>query len=284
MKARYEQHRRKTGAGVSVTDYLNLANLPHWHTEHELVYVMSGSAEIMINNSLHTIEENHAAFISSEEIHYIRSSPDGIIRVIKLDSALLKAVTGKYSLVSPIIENSYPVLEISSEIKRELEAKDFNYTVIADCTALKLAAEIFRGESIEKKSSRIDSSNEKYKELLKLISERYAFITFEEAASFMCLSQPYFSKYFHRMSGMTFTQYLNIVKVSAASELLAEGRLSVTETAAACGFGTIRSFNRVFRELTGTVPSAATENTIIIRSESSDSGFDPTLSCSVQLD
>ena len=283
MKARYEQHKRTTDSKVSVTDYLNLSNLPHWHTEYEVVFVISGSAEIMINNSLLNIGTNSAVFISSEDIHYIRSEQNSVIRVLKIDCELLKPVAEKYALQSPVIENSYSFFNVTSEIKRELEQKHRNYSIIADCTALKLTAEIFRKEPAVKRSAVAVSSNEKFKELLRLISERYSYLTFEEAAEFMCLSQPYFSKYFHRMSGMTFTQYINIVKVSAASDLISEKKLSFTEIAAACGFGTIRSFNRVFKELTGISPTQFALAPVLIRTERSDSGFDPTLSCSVQL-
>ena len=82
---------------------------------------------------------------------------------------------------------------------------------------------------------------------------------------------------------MPFTRYLNIVKVSAALEMLSAGEMSVTEIADACGFGTIRSFNRVFKELTGTIPTIAQGDAVIIRDVLSDGGFDPTLSCTVQL-
>ena len=283
MKARYEQRKRITTSKVSVTDYLNLANLPHWHTEYELVFIISGNAEIMINNTLFNVSKDNIIFISSEDIHYIRSDKDSIIRVLKIDRELLKPVAEKYTLSSPVMENSYSFFSISTEIKQELEQKQQNYSIIADCTALKLTAEIFRGEKASKHSAPSNSSNEKFKELLRLISERYSYLTFEEAADFMCLSQPYFSKYFHRMSGMTFTQYINIVKVSAASDLISEKKMSFTEIAAICGFGTIRSFNRVFKELTGISPTQFALDPVLIRTERSDSGFDPTLSCSVQL-
>ena len=59
--------------------------------------------------------------------------------------------------------------------------------------------------------------------------------------------------------------------------------MSFTEIAAICGFGTIRSFNRVFKELTGISPTQFALDPVLIRTERSDSGFDPTLSCSVQL-
>ena len=45
------------------------------------------------------------------------------------------------------------------------------------------------------------------------------------------------------MSGMTFSEYLNIVRVSEAVKMLSKGNMSAGETAVAAGFGTIRSFH-----------------------------------------
>lgn len=86
------------------------------------------------------------------------------------------------------------------------------------CSGLASAvmAEIFRNEKAEALKSSSESTA--YKSLLSHISEHYADMTFNEAADFMCFSKPYFSKYFRRMSGMTFSEYLNIVRVSAAAK------------------------------------------------------------------
>lgn len=54
---------------------------------------------------------------------------------------------------------------------------------------------------------------------------------------------------------MTFSQYLNRVKVEEAVRLLRENKgLPVTEIAFRCGFNTIRNFNRIFKEVTGCTP------------------------------
>ena len=104
-------------------------------------------------------------------------------------------------------------------------------------------------------------------------------MTFDEAAEFMCFSKPYFSKYFRKMSGMTFSEYLNIVRVSAAVKMLSRGNMAIGEAALAAGFGTIRSFNRVFKQLTGCTPRELPKEQIFIESGMSaiEKGFDPTL-------
>ena len=81
------------------------------------------------------------------------------------------------------------------------------------------------------------------------------------------------------MSGMTSSEYLNIVRVSEAVKMLSKGNMSAGETAVAAGFGTIRSFNRVFKQYTGCTPRDLPDDFVFIgenQGSSSDS-FDPTL-------
>lgn len=95
----------------------------------------------------------------------------------------------------------------------------------------------------------------------------------------MHFSRPYFSKYFVTHTGMTFSHYLNTVRVAHAAELLREEKHTVTEISGLCGFNTIRNFNRVFRDLTGYTPSNLPKDytfTYLLK-EYADSGFDPTL-------
>ena len=66
----------------------------------------------------------------------------------------------------------------------------------------------------------------------------------------------YTSKLFKKRVGMPFHRYVNLLRVRESQELLRSGEKSVAEIAAACGFGTARTFDRVFRSVTGRTPSA----------------------------
>lgn len=61
-------------------------------------------------------------------------------------------------------------------------------------------------------------------------------------------------------SGLLFKPYLNRVRVEAARKLLLETDLPVSEIAGLVGYGNIPHFNRIFRELVGTTPSALRED------------------------
>jgi len=78
---------------------------------------------------------------------------------------------------------------------------------------------------------------------------------------------------------MSFSDYLNIIRIENAIQKLREEPVTtIAAVSAACGFSTIRNFNRVFRSLTGfsprTLPADYRLDTSlrICRTES----FDPT--------
>ena len=277
MIAKYEQSVLSGRSQVSVQRYGGLQNLPHWHIESELIFAEKGSAEVMTDNNLYSLSEGYCVFIRSGAVHYIKAESDSVISVMKIDSQLISAEFGMLAPVCPLLERKYEVSEAFEKIRQEISNGEKYYEVICSGLALALTAEIFRNEKTS--SSEISSGSGAYKKLLRLISERFADITFDEAAEIMCFSKPYFSKYFRRMSGMTFSEYLNIVRVSEAVKMLSKGNMSAGETAVAAGFGTIRSFNRVFKQYTGFTPREPPDDFVFIgedRGTDSDS-FDPTL-------
>lgn len=276
MIARYEQSVLSGNLQVTAQKYAGLQNLPHWHMECELIYAEKGTAEVMAENTVYTLCEHQCIFIKSGALHYIKTDPDSILSVMKIDPELINSAVGYRTPISPIIKNSCGFAEIFEKIRQEISEHRKYYEVICAGLASAVTAELFRNEKTESQKNSSESSA--YKELLRVISERFADITFDEAAEIMCFSKPYFSKYFRRMSGMTFSEYLNIVRVSAAVKMLSQGMPS-GETAFAAGFGTIRSFNRVFRRCTGYTPRDIPKDFVFIGKdqETTGNGFDPTL-------
>ncbi len=279
MKARFEKKAFSDKAHTSAIRYKNLHNLPHWHMEYELVFVLEGCAEVTINNRSFKITKGACAFIGSEEIHYIKSEPRSVLGIIKTDAVYVKKIVGKKHLVSPVLNLDAKdfFLDISSELKNK---KEF-HNIIADASVTKFVAEVFRTEQVTEYTEPAEKMTTKYKELIEILSSNYSHMSFEDAASFMSLNKSYFSRYFYRFSGITFTRYLNILKVSAAIEQIREKKLNMTEISIFCGFGTIRNFNRVFKELTGYNPKKLPDDYVFIYNFKDTSGndFNPTLNC-----
>lgn len=257
MLANFEMRNYEGKERVWIGRYRNLHNLPHWHLECELLYVESGQTIVSHNHQEYTLTGGDAIFLGSGEIHYIKSDVDSIVAITMFDSALIADLQNSVRLYSAKLEHSYPIPEYFSNIRRELDERPPFFELQSCEYIISLMIQIFRGEElISKPTDREQSSIANYKNLLSEIEKKYNCITFSDAAAFMGLSEPYFSKFFRKISGMTFSQYLNTVRLEHAVELLKNnrGQLSVTDIAFQCGFDTIRHFNRVFRDITGMSP------------------------------
>ncbi|MDF2878276.1 MAG: hypothetical protein K0S30_1372, partial [Clostridia bacterium] len=80
-------------------------------------------------------------------------------------------------------------------------------------------------------------------------------ITLSSAAALAGLGISQFSKLFKSLCGMSFTAYLNNVRISKAEEMLTNTTTSITDIALECGFNSIRNFNRTYKALRHSAPS-----------------------------
>lgn len=80
-------------------------------------------------------------------------------------------------------------------------------------------------------------------------------LTLGDLAQQFNYSYYYISKRIRQIFGVSFSELLSQYRVAYAKTLLDRGDCGVSEAALASGFGSIRSFNRVFLQLTGQTPS-----------------------------
>jgi len=91
--------------------------------------------------------------------------------------------------------------------------------------------------------------------MLLYISDNYTSdCSLKDVAVYLGYDYRYISKLFKRIVGAPFASYVNAMRVSEACRLLLIGGSSLQEIAASCGFGCMRSFNRVFKDATGQTP------------------------------
>lgn len=81
-------------------------------------------------------------------------------------------------------------------------------------------------------------------------------ISLEEAAEKAHLAAPSFARYFKKVTGRTFTHFVNEYRLLHASKLLAETEKSITDVCFECGFNNFSHFNKQFKEYSGKSPSA----------------------------
>ena len=286
MLAKYEKRKYINRESVWVGKYKNLHNISHWHLEHEIIACQYGSASVMVDNSLFSIVQGECIFCPGGSVHFINAEDDCILLICLFEEKLAKTISSEYKLAKPVFKDSYSTLNRLTYIYQELHHQLPFFEEKTACMISELVVDIFRNEPLEKATSNTNAALTKYKQLLNLIDESYDSLSFEDAASFMCLSEAYFSKYFKKQSGMTFSHYLNVVRIEKAVNFLkTDNSIKITDVMLKCGFNTIRSLNRTFKEITGYSPKQMPQGyTLYIRSlPTIQDDFDPTLNSSVLL-
>lgn len=288
MLANFEKRKYRGKEQVWAGRYRHLQNLPHWHLECELIYVETGTITVSHNHQNYQLTEGDAIFLDSGEIHYVKSEEHSIVAILMFHPALIHDLLSQYKLSTAQLKHSYPILPFHHQIQTELAEQKPFYELQIRQSVIALMIQIFRGEiCTPRQIDNEHSSIANYKHLLEEIDKKYSYITFSDAAAYMGFSEPYFSKFFRKISGMTFSQYLNTVRLEKAIDLLNHNQehLSMTEIASQCGFDTIRHFNRIFKDITGTTPRELPPDYVLeiqpIRTI--EAAFDPTLKSSELL-
>ncbi len=281
MLGNYEKRNFPDGEKVWLGRYKTLANVLHWHFEYEIIRIISGCAQIKIGGFSFNGRTGDCFFCAGEELHYIIGEPDSEIEIAILDEEPIKDITDPYTLLSPKLPDEIPIKEWFDRIKKERKQKGPFYREALENCARGLILDIFRNCPIKAR----DTNQRFYQNLIAKINKEFSFITFADAVQYSGYSPSHFSKFFKKLSGMSFSEYLNIIKVENAISLLRRGNRTMTAISQECGFSTVRNFNRVFKKITAYSPRLLPQDFVIdtgLRISIAES-FDPTQSSSIAV-
>ena len=102
------------------------------------------------------------------------------------------------------------------------------------------------------------SAFEYYPSLRKIelyINENYSEeISLKKAAQIAGLERKYFSTFFHKKVGMSFSRWLMHLRINKAIDCFENEYSSITQVAFSVGFQDLRTFERAFKKCTGHTP------------------------------
>lgn len=287
MMAGFEMRYFGSGEKLWAGRYYNLNNILHWHYQCELIHVVHGNVTVRINNNYYHATEGECFFCDCNDMHYIAGEKNSITNVMIFESSIVADVVKNYSLCEPKIIHTRDVTNYFELIFWELQNKKKFYKEVAENYAMNMMIGIFRNEETQLKENRESIHTPLTRKLFDKINDEFAFITFEEAASISGYSEAYFSKVFKKLCGMTFSEYLNIIKIQNAVNMIKNRKkeISITEISLKCGFSTVRNFNRVFKDMTGYTPNTLPRDFVFNRelAISGKDDFDPTSAGSVLI-
>ncbi len=240
----------------------------HWHREIELVYVMEGSTRLIVNDEMYVVNEHEAIMINGGDSHFYFSSSHHKRLVIIFN---LDIIDGSHKSVE-LKKGIYEHLTMNSKTSREWTGQDktvlreiiirlerinnqsfFSRDLLIRSLVFELLF-LFTKEEYKRKENDVITSQTENKAMHRLqkvffyIEQNYKNpVTLNEIADVAGFEPSYFTRFFKSLTNVTFYDYLTNYRISKAQYMLVQSPdLTVGEVAEACGFNSIKTFNRSF--------------------------------------
>lgn len=214
--------------------HMNLNFFYNTHIEYEIVWITKGCLYVIVNGNDIPVNAGQAIFLPPYFVHAFRTDDTSESHVCEFTSALIPE-----KLPNEVVLFNVPVN--IDNILYKVKNKDNVFTHKA---ALYYLLSAMSKNVVEK--LRV-SSDDTCLETLKFIAENFSQpITLCDAAKHLCVNYSHLSRIFKERIGLSFTECLNGTRLNHANSMLIRTNKSVTEVALACGFGSVRNFNRIF--------------------------------------
>ncbi len=238
-----------------------LKPIPHLHKELEIIYVIKGESHLFIDNNYMTISDGDLFVCFPNQVHCYERSESGqyyLFTIIPdccfgIKDLLYDNVPGKNIL--RLDENDEVLRILSEAVRYQGEYKDTYYAgLINHALALMLPKLSL--------TPRIKSNTATLQSIINYCSLNFAReLTLDDIADDLHLSKYHISHLLNKKLGISFTGYINLLRINDSCELLRKTDKSIASISEEVGFGSIRSFNRVFAQIMHMTPYDYRKNT-----------------------
>lgn len=244
----------------------------HYHPEVELVYVNGGCGKRQIGSHISYYRNGdliligsllpHCSFTDSLTGHecesvvqfrqdllgdYFFEAPElrGIRNLLERAKKGIVFHGNTKRRIGAMIEElrhkeAFPRLMGLLEVLKELEKAD-NYTIL-NAGGFVLEASF--------------QDNDRINIIFNFVKKEFTrSISLDEISQKVSMTNPAFCRYFKKITGKTFTRFVNEYRLAHAAKLLHEKQISITDVCFESGFNNFSHFNKQFKAFTGKSPS-----------------------------
>ena len=231
---------------------------PHYHSLHEIYFMLEGNCTYIIDNKLYSVQAGDIVVIPDGMIHHTKYDDINHSRILincsgKYIPASVRAgfTSGTYLYRNPFVVDE--VKKLFEKAENEYRLGDIYSDEILVCLTHSLFYLLLRNSD---SCITVDDGNRIIKEAVAYIRENFASdITLSSLAKRFSVSPEHFSRMFKKETGLGFSKYLNSLRLQYAEQLLrsAEGQ-NITGIAEICGFEDSNYFSKKFKEVYGISP------------------------------
>lgn len=246
----------------------------HYHDCYELYYLYSGERYYFIKDKSYHVTSGCLVLVNAYDIHATTNSAAfGYKRLLinfKKDFlAPFLSVLGDtdpilpYGTLNPVIpltpSQQQFVQSLFQQMMTAYTQQNEGHELFLKTSLLQLLIFIHNHRSLqtEKAGAYLNATHKTISNISGYINNHFAqHITLESISTQFYISPYYFSRTFRRITGFSFVEYLNGVRIKEAQKLLRTTNMPIGKIAEAVGYQSSTHFGRLFKKATGMSPLA----------------------------
>ena len=256
-----------------------IATNDHIHEQLEFIYINEGEFKAFVNDGEYLLQKGDVLFVRSNAVHrvFALNAPALSYYVLKLKVSVIFELANERNAADYVLRlvldrggervcwkseeaDTAPIAEAFERLKQEYHSqsvcRDMSMKLWAYSAVLNTLKSLVKNDSSAgaENDANGNLTSQIYK-VIKHINRHYAEpIDAEDCARRANMSYSYFSRSFKRITGRSFKEYLNFVRVSHAEQLIYSGNKGITEIAMECGYNNVSYFISVYKRLKGQTP------------------------------
>lgn len=246
------------------TEQVNMV-FQHFHKFYEIFILLQGNCHHIIEGQMYPVEPLDIVIIKPFLLHktFYGKGKESRRLIITFNLNMLQQNFGKeLEQLSAIFELEVPILRGNDQVQVQLKKllnslflSSLEDTAVKGIKTYSLFLEfLYTLYTIKKINVYISKQEdnpilEKILQITAYLHTHYEQqINLDTIAEQFSISRYYLAHQFKRVTGFTFTNYLQLIRVRRAQEMLLTSDLRVIDICDQCGFGSLSQFNRIFLE------------------------------------
>ncbi len=241
----------------------------HWHMSFEIIVPVREGYAVTVDGRAVDLDPGDLLIIPSGAVHEIFAPEEGMRYILMVDQDVIYATEG----LAGFLHFFYPCVCLRGaareaapgageylwrairESEKHQPLEDAAVVAWVRLALIQAGRELLRANAAGQ-SEHMLRMNERLLDIYAYITQHCSEkLTLEQVAAYSGYSKYHFTRIFKTFTGTSFHDFYLRQRMILCRQLLSELSLPVTEVASRAGFGSLATFNRVFKQYEGVTPS-----------------------------
>lgn len=242
----YEEYNSNDAEKYSAFQLQNAIYPCHFHRCYELISIISGELIVTLNEKDYALAAGDLIIIFPNQLHSFNTIDSSLFNIIIFSPEIIDDFESKYPGCIP--EN--PILHLSPLALDKILTQN----IFEQKALLYHICGLYSTQTTMIKKTASDEPTLLH-QILTFVGENYhETCSLQELSTHLGYEYTYLSKYFKDKMKVSYTSYLNQLRIRQACALLKDKKHSIVDIAFQCGYDTLRTFNRNFLSIIKTTP------------------------------